>query len=150
MFSGKVTGKDIFKFFLNTLGAVFSLIKNFTGAGALGTVGKAVAGLFADGGMLKGPSHKQGGIWVNAEGGEGIINKRSMSIPWVKQLASELNQIGGGVNFADGGVVPSQTASEAQLSSIQQQLSRQQIVLPIEDLYTVQSKVYAIQDRANL
>ena len=73
-----------------------------------------------------------------------------MSIPWVKQLASELNQIGGGVKFADGGVVPSQTASEAQLSSIQQQLSRQQIVLPIEDLYTVQSKVYAIQDRANL
>ena len=136
--------KDIFKFLLSSITSVLTLINPASG------IAKVAGAIFADGGMLKGPSHRQGGIWVNAEGGEGIINKRSMSIPWVKQLASELNQIGGGVKFADGGVVPSQTASEAQLSSIQQQLSRQQIVLPIEDLYTVQSKVYAIQDRANL
>ena len=62
---------------------------------------------FADGGMIYGPSHAGGGVLIEAEGGEGIINKRSMSIPWVKRQASYLNQIGGGVPmYQDGGTVP--------------------------------------------
>lgn len=145
VFQGKVEGKDIFKSVLNTLGGILNLV--LPGASA---VTGLIGGLFADGGLLKGPSHDKGGIWVNAEGGEGIINKRSMSIPWVRDLASELNQIGGGVKFADGGIVAGQTAQEQQISQLSQSLQQQRIVLPIEDLYTLDTKVTAVEDRATL
>jgi hypothetical protein len=144
--AGKTTGKDIFKFFLTTLGSILSL----TSGGATGGIFSVIGGLFADGGLLQGPSHAQGGVWVNAEGGEGIINKRSMAIPWVRDLASELNQLGGGVKFADGGIVPGQTAQEAQISQLAQSLQDQRIVLPIEDLYTVNARVQTVEDRATL
>lgn len=146
IFQGKVEGKDIFKTVLSTLGSILGIVTGVNVSGITGLIG----GLFADGGLLKGPSHKEGGIWVNAEGGEGIINKRSMAIPWVKDLASELNQIGGGVKFADGGIVASQTAQEAQLAQISSSLSEQRIVLPIEDLRTVNTRVTTIEDRATL
>lgn len=61
---------------------------------------------FGDGGVIDGPSHAQGGVKYNVagrrvelEGNEGVINKRSMAIPGVRQKASELNQLGGGVAF---------------------------------------------------
>ena len=61
---------------------------------------------FAHGGEIDGPSHAQGGVKyrmgrriVELEGGEGVINKRSMAMPGIRQQASELNQIGGGVAF---------------------------------------------------
>ena len=61
---------------------------------------------FARGGVIDGPSHQQGGVkyqlgyrTVELEGGEGVINKRSMAIPGVAQKASELNQLGRGVVF---------------------------------------------------
>ena len=147
IFAGKTTGKDIFKFFLTTLGSILSLTSKASGAGGIFNV---IGGLFADGGLLKGPSHSQGGIWVNAEGGEGIINKRSMSIPWVRQLASDLNEIGGGVKFADGGVVPTPTAQEAQIAALSQSLQEQRIVLPIPDLQTEVTKVTVVEERATL
>ena len=60
----------------------------------------------ANGGITEGSSHAQGGMKyqigqhnVELEGGEGVINKRSMGIPWVREMASKLNQIGGGVAF---------------------------------------------------
>ena len=145
IFQGKVEGKDIFKTVLSTLGSIIGLI--LPGAGG---VANLIGGLFEDGGLLKGPSHRQGGIWVNAEGGEGIINKRSMSIPWVSDLASQLNQIGGGVKFADGGIVAGQTAQEAQISQLSASLQEQRIVLPIEDLYSLDTKVQTIEDRSTL
>ena len=61
-----------------------------TGAALLAKL-KAVAVPKAADGMLVGNSHEQGGILIEAEGGEAIINKRSMAIPWVKQQASYLN-----------------------------------------------------------
>ena len=145
IFQGKVDGKDIFKTVLKSLGGILNLI--LPGAGGIAGI---VGGLFADGGIINGPSHKGGGTWINAEGGEAIINKRSMSIPWVHNLASDLNQIGGGVRFADGGIVPGQTAQEAEISQLSQSLQQQQIVLPIEDLNAVQNKVTVIEDRASI
>lgn len=52
--------------------------------------------------VLDGPSHAQGGIPVEAEGGEAIINKRSTSM--FRPLLSVINQAGGGVKFAGGGM----------------------------------------------
>jgi len=53
--------------------------------------------------LLHGASHAQGGIPIEAEGGEAIINKRSTSM--FRPLLSAINQAGGGVKFASGGMV---------------------------------------------
>lgn len=55
---------------------------------------------FAKGGVLKGKSHADGGIltpYGELEGGEGIINKKSMSNPSLAAIASYANVAGGGV-----------------------------------------------------
>ena len=75
--------------------------------------------MIAKGGFTKGPSHKEGGIpmtvkstgqKIEVEGGEGIINKHSMSdnrkytvSGTPKQIASAINEIdGNGVSFDQG------------------------------------------------
>lgn len=76
---------------------------------------------FAEGGLLQGRSHAEGGIPLTvggqggfeAEGGEAIINKKSTSM--FKPLLSAINEAGGGVafdkpfglkKFAVGGITP--------------------------------------------
>ena len=75
--------------------------------------------MVAKGGFTEGPSHAEGGIpmtvkstgqKIEVEGGEGIINKRSMADDRVfqvkgtpKQIASAINEIdGNGVSFDKG------------------------------------------------
>ncbi|MEJ5105504.1 hypothetical protein [Chryseobacterium sp. MYb328] len=72
--------------------------------------GQAKATPKAADGVLIGPSHSNGGIPINtpsgmieAEGGEVIINKRSSAM--YRDVLSRINQLGGGVKFASGGVV---------------------------------------------
>ena len=99
---------------------------------------KAVAIPKAADGMLVGNSHERGGILIEAEGGEAIINKRSMAIPWVKQQASYLNELGGGVPFfARGGMVTNQ--SEDPFTNLQRSLESQRTVLVLDDLDTAQA-----------
>lgn len=60
---------------------------------------------YANGGVLKGKSHAEGGILTpfgELEGEEGVINKVSMSNPNLRNLASAANEGGGGVAFGDG------------------------------------------------
>lgn len=60
---------------------------------------------FADGGILQGPSHAQGGIKTSfgeMEGGEAVINKESTKR--FAPLLSEINVAGGGRKFASGGI----------------------------------------------
>ena len=72
---------------------------------------------FAAGGIIKGPSHANGGVpistpngLIEAEGGEVIINKKSSSL-FAKEL-SAINEAGGGRKlFATGGVVGGKVAS---------------------------------------
>ena len=57
------------------------------------------------GGVLKGPSHAEGGILTpfgELEGEEGVINKQSMLNPSLRNLASAANVAGGGVSFGIG------------------------------------------------
>lgn len=79
--------------------------------------------MFGGGGRLDGPSHsdnngmpvlnpKTGDVQAYLEGGEGIINKRSMSDPGVysvtgtiSQIASKINEHGGGVDFMGGAIM---------------------------------------------
>lgn len=82
-------------------------------ANGLSQVAKINAIQFADGGILKGASHANGGIpftvagrgGFEAEGGEAIINKRSTSM--FTPLLSAINEAGGGKRlFQDGGLTP--------------------------------------------
>ena len=99
---------------------------------------KAVAIPKAADGMLVGNSHERGGILIEAEGGEAIINKRSMAIPWVKQQASYLNELGGGVPFfARGGMVTNQ--EQDPFTNLQRSIESQRTVLVLDDLDTAQS-----------
>jgi hypothetical protein len=89
-------------------------------------------------GMLVGNSHERGGMLIEAEGGEAIINKRSMAIPWVKQQASYLNELGGGVPFfARGGMVTNQ--EQDPFTNLQRSMESQRTVLVLDDLDTAQS-----------
>jgi hypothetical protein len=60
----------------------------------------------ATGGLIVGNSHASGGVPIEAEGGEYIINKYAMAQPGVAQMAMSLNSVAR-PKFADGGLVPS-------------------------------------------
>lgn len=64
---------------------------------------------FALGGKVSGRSHAEGGVQIEVEGDEGIINKRSMRSQQVmqavgtpSQIASAINATGGGVSWESG------------------------------------------------
>ncbi len=99
------------------LGAVFAGVAVATG---LANIAKIAGAKFADGGILKGPSHANGGIptpFGEMEGKEAIINKRSTEM--FKPLLSAINVAGGGVAFAKGGI-PDSPAVSSLMSSMGQ------------------------------
>lgn len=77
---------------------------------------------FAKGGMVYGPSHADGGVKFSVggrvaelEGGEAVINKNSTSM--FKSQLSAMNVAGGGVAFANGGIMPG-TSNALQASGV--------------------------------
>jgi hypothetical protein len=114
---------------------------------------------YADGGMVHGKSHAQGGEKfavggrvVELEGGEAVINKRSTSM--FRSQLSAMNYAGGGVKFADGGVtnIPSfaqtqfQVDGQRQLSGVASQRSK--VVVVEADITKSQNTVSAIEAEA--
>ncbi len=105
-------------------------------AAAIGRSMKAIADInstkYADGGLLKGPSHDFGGVKINvggrrmveAEGGEMIVNKRATANNL--QAAWALNKFGANTKFdlvprfAEGGLLPN-TTPRMPMSAIQNQ-----------------------------
>lgn len=85
------------------IAAALGAVQIATIAAAKAARGMLIQGEVKDGGMLFGASHAQGGIPIEAEGGEAIINKRSTAM--FREELSAINQAGGGVRFAKGGVV---------------------------------------------
>lgn len=118
---------------------------------------------FQRGGMLRGKSHAQGGIpftvrgesGFEAEGGEAIINKRSMADPLLRSLASAINVAGGGVAFASGGKVPTPVVSNNGAASLSNILDfepfARMIVNGINDkkVYQVESDVRGVLNRVS-
>lgn len=51
------------------------------------------------GAYIVGPSHAEGGVPYELEGGEAVLNKRAMSIPAYRNMASAMNVATGGVAF---------------------------------------------------
>ena len=80
---------------------------------------------YANGGMVHGRSHAQGGEKfavggrvVELEGGEAVINKRSTAM--FRNQLSAMNVAGGGVKFADGGLLNMPSFSQQQFNALNQ------------------------------
>ena len=116
---------------------------------------------FANGGMVQGKSHAQGGEKfavggrvVELEGGEAVINKRSTSM-FSSQL-SAMNAAGGGVKFADGGLLNQPSFSQQQFNALgQNQMmgamgSSGKVVVVEADITDSQNSVSVIQSQATI
>ena len=133
-------------------------------AGASATVGGLIDGQlekFANGGMVNGKSHAQGGEKfavggrvVELEGGEAVINKRSTAM-FSRQL-SAMNSAGGGVKFADGGLLNMPSFSQQQFNALgQNQMmgamgSSGKVVVVEADITDSQNSVSVIQSEATI
>ena len=111
---------------------------------------------FAQGGMVEGKSHAQGGEKfavggrvVELEGGEAVINKRSTSM--FRNQLSAMNAAGGGVKFADGGLLNSSSFNSVKFNAAQfnQASGSNKVVVVESDITDSQSKVKAIQSNAS-
>jgi len=111
---------------------------------------------FAQGGMVEGKSHAQGGEKfavggrvVELEGGEAVINKRSTSM--FRSQLSAMNTAGGGVKFADGGLLNSGSFNAVKFDSAQfnQSSGGGKVVVVESDITNSQNKVKAIQTNAS-
>jgi TP901 family phage tail tape measure protein len=116
---------------------------------------------FANGGMVHGKSHANGGEKfavggrvVELEGGEAVINKRSTSM--FRNQLSAMNAAGGGVKFADGGLMNMPSFAQSQFSATSQagmmgaigQGGR--VVVVESDISTVQNTVSVIEAEATI
>tara|TARA_Y100000592_G_scaffold34341_1_gene54614 strand:+ start:7982 stop:11767 length:3786 start_codon:yes stop_codon:yes gene_type:complete len=111
---------------------------------------------FADGGMVHGRSHAQGGEKfrvggrvVELEGGEAVINKRSTAM--FKPQLSAMNVAGGGRKFADGGMTFATDVLQDQslaLGSALDNQTQQQVVLVESDVTDSQKSVENIEAQA--
>ena len=116
---------------------------------------------FANGGMVQGKSHAQGGEKfavggrvVELEGGEAVINKRSTSM-FSSQL-SAMNAAGGCVKFADGGLLNQPSFSQQQFNALgQNQMmgamgGSNKVVVVEADITNSQNTVSVIQSQATI
>ncbi len=114
---------------------------------------------FANGGMVHGKSHANGGEKfavggrvVELEGGEAVINKRSTSM--FRNQLSAMNAAGGGVKFADGGLMNMPSFAQSQFNATGQagmmgaigQGGR--VVVVESDISTAQNTVSVIEAEA--
>ena len=143
-----------------TIGTIISLFANIKAMkDSFGDGG--VIETFANGGMVHGKSHAQGGEKfavggrvVELEGGEAVINKRSTSM-FSRQL-SAMNAAGGGVKFADGGLLNQPSFSQQQFNALgQNQMmgameGSSKVVVVEADITNSQNTVSVIQSQATI
>ncbi len=117
-------------------GAVSAIVIAATTALQIATIS---AQKFADGGIVEGASHANGGVKfavggrvMELEGGEAVINKKSTAK--YGGILSRINQAGGGKRFANGGITPSLGApSVAATTQIGTAVDAAQLLIAIEN-----------------
>tara|TARA_R100000654_G_scaffold14163_2_gene30597 strand:- start:16267 stop:18849 length:2583 start_codon:yes stop_codon:yes gene_type:complete len=109
---------------ITTLSTLVSLFANIKTLGSVFADGGIVE-KFANGGMVHGKSHAfggekfaVGGRVVELEGGEAVINKRSTAM--FRSQLSAMNSAGGGVKFADGGLLNMPSFTQQQFNAVGQ------------------------------
>jgi TP901 family phage tail tape measure protein len=142
----------------STLGLLISMRQNFKALTSSSPMAKGgMIEEFGNGGMVHGKAHAfggekfaVGGRVVELEGGEAVINKRSTAM--FKDQLSAMNSAGGGVKFADGGLLNSTTFTQSQFNA----LSRNQggnvnkVVVVESDITDTQNVVNVIQSNATI
>ena len=110
---------------------------------------------FADGGMVQGRSHAQGGEKfavggrvVELEGGEAVINKRSTAM--YRDQLSAINQAGGGVKFADGGLMNLPQFANQQFTRAVGGSGMQKVVVVESDITQSQRTVNVLESQATI
>jgi len=101
---------------------------------------------FKNGGYVLGGSHSQGGVNINAEGGEYIISKSNMSIPAVAQMAQYLNSgqvpnMGISTNNNNNNSIMTSTIDSSSIEEIVNRISSIPVILVESDVTKVQRKV---------
>ena len=140
---------------INILAVLGALTSGIANAKAL------MSDTFADGGLVKGKSHAQGGEKfavggrvVELEGGEAVINKRSTAM--FRNQLSAMNAAGGGVKFADGGLLNMPSFSQQEFNALNQNqmmgaMSSSSGVVVVEaDITESQNTVNVIQAQATI
>jgi TP901 family phage tail tape measure protein len=111
---------------------------------------------FANGGMVYGNSHTNGGEKfavggrvVELEGGEAVINKRSTAM--FRSQLSAMNAAGGGVKFADGGIANSPSFAQTQFDVMGQSMmsSGGRVTVVEADITSTQNTVKTIESEAS-
>ena len=106
--------------------------------------------------MVRGKSHAQGGEKfgvggrvMELEAGEAVINKRSTAM--FKDQLSAMNAAGGGVKFADGGLLNMPSFATASFSALNSsQGTTQKVVVVESDITKTQRKVNVIEAAATI
>ena len=110
---------------------------------------------FGGGGDVSGPSHASGGVTIEMEGGEGIINKHSMSNPLLRSIASAVNVAGGGVPFSNVPIFPSVSGGgfdTAELKAVFVEALKEMPVpvVSVVEFTEVQDRVKMIQNNSTI
>lgn len=110
---------------------------------------------FGDGGDVSGPSHASGGVTIEMEGGEGIINKRSMSNPLLRSIASAVNVAGGGIPFSNVPIFPAVSGGgldTAELKAIFVDALKEMPapVVSVVEFTNIQNRVKMIQNNSTI
>lgn len=121
-------------------------------AAAAATVGATQLGMaiaqraqiakMAKGGLLEGPSHSSGGIMINAEGGESIINANSTRR--FAPILSAINQAG------DGNSIGNSTSSIIDYNKLASLINDKQVVIYTNELQAKQNLTDKIITKASI
>lgn len=114
-----------------------------------GEIMKAARGAF-----IVGPSHSQGGVTMEVEGGEAVLNKRAMAIPEYRALASYMNTSTGGVAFPGGststGAPIAATIDRNTIREIVNEVASIPVVVSESSITSTQRRVSSIEGRSRL
>jgi hypothetical protein len=136
------------------IGPILAGIAGALGAAQIAIIASQPTPKFAKGGILNGNSHANGGIptpYGELEGGEAVINKRSTQL--FTPLLSAINEAGGGVKFANGGVLQPMVNSvdssfQMQNMIIQSLRNMPNPIVSVQEIIGVQNRVASVVDRA--
>jgi len=118
---------------------------------------------FAKGGIIQGASHANGGVPImggtaEVEGNEIILHKGVTANPSLRAAASQLNVLGGGNKFADGGILsnnlptfalPQQTGNN-DLNAIVDAIADIRIQLDVQEVTNAQGRINIAEGQAQI
>lgn len=102
---------------------------------------------YAEGGMINGPRHAQGGVMINAEGGEAVMTRGAVTM--FAPLLSAMNQMGGGTSFANLNVSRPDAPAVSNPASEQSPIIVKTYVVE-KDMTTSQNKQARLKDLSTL